>query len=80
MLHGHNHEQTVLEFKTMTGPLFRHRGTSASDAMSEHTPTARYNEYRINKANNGWFCEMICHAVADANSVWECERRILRED
>ena len=80
VLHGHNHQQSVLEFKTMTGPLFVIGVPSASDAMSEHNPTARYNEYRINQTNNGWFCEMICHAVADANSVWECERRILRND
>ena len=80
VLHGHNHQQTVLEFKTITGPLFVIGVPSASDAMSEHNPTARYNEYRINQTNNGWFCEMVCHAVADANSVWECERRILRHD
>jgi len=78
VLHGHNHEQTLAELETATGPLFVLGVPSASDAMSGRNPAARYNEYRIERANSGWFCEMICHAVAEPNSVWECERRILR--
>jgi 3',5'-cyclic AMP phosphodiesterase CpdA len=78
VLHGHNHEQTLVELQTITGPLFVVGVPSASDAMAGRTPAARYNEYRIDRVDNGWFCEMICHAVAESNSVWECERRILR--
>jgi 3',5'-cyclic AMP phosphodiesterase CpdA len=78
VLHGHNHEQTLVELETITGTLFVVGVPSASDAMSGRIPAARYNEFQIGKVNNGWFCEMICHAVAESNSVWECERRILR--
>ena len=80
VLHGHNHEQTVLELETMTGPAFVIGVPSASEAVSGRIPAARYNEYRIIKVNNGWRCEMIGRAVADVQThVWECERRILRE-
>jgi 3',5'-cyclic AMP phosphodiesterase CpdA len=80
VLHGHNHEQTVFEFDTATGPAVVVGVPSASEAVSGRIPAARYNEYRIAKVGNGWHCEMIGHAVADTDiHVWECERRVLRE-
>jgi len=65
ILHGHNHEQTLVELQPTTGPLFVVGVPSASDAMAGRTPAARYNECRIDRVDNGWFCEMIRHAVAD---------------
>jgi 3',5'-cyclic AMP phosphodiesterase CpdA len=80
VLHGHNHEQTLFELETVTGPATVVGVPSASEAVSGRIPAARYNEYRIGKIDNGWRCEMIGRAVADSNAhVWECERRVLRE-
>jgi 3',5'-cyclic AMP phosphodiesterase CpdA len=80
VLHGHNHEQTVFEFDTVTGPAVVVGVPSASEAVSGRIPAARYNEYGIARVGNGWRCEMVGRAVADSNShVWECERRVLRE-
>jgi 3',5'-cyclic AMP phosphodiesterase CpdA len=79
VLHGHNHEQTLFELATVTGPAIVVGVPSASEAVSGRIPAARYNEYRIGKVNNGWRCEMVGRAVAESNThVWECERRILR--
>jgi len=80
VLHGHNHEQTLFELETVTGPAIIVGVPSASEAVSGRISAARYNEYRIAKVNNGWHCEMIGRAVAESNThVWECERRILRD-
>jgi len=80
VLHGHNHEQTLFELATVTGPAIVVGVPSASEAVSGRVSAARYNEYRIGKVNNGWRCEMIGRAVAESNThVLECERRILRE-
>jgi 3',5'-cyclic AMP phosphodiesterase CpdA len=80
VLHGHNHEQTVFEFDTVTGPAVVVGVPSASEAVSGRIPAARYNEYRIAKVGHGWRCEMVGRAVADTSArVRECERRILRE-
>jgi 3',5'-cyclic AMP phosphodiesterase CpdA len=80
VLHGHNHEQTVFEFDTVTGPAVIVGVPSASEAVSGRIPAARYNEYSIARVGNGWACEMVGRAVADSNShVWECERRVLLE-
>jgi 3',5'-cyclic AMP phosphodiesterase CpdA len=80
VLHGHNHEHTVFEFDTATGPAVVVGVPSASEAVSGRVPAARYNEYRIDRAANGWRCEMVGRAVADTTAhVWECERRALRE-
>ena len=80
VLHGHNHEHTVFEFDTATGPAVVVGVPSASEAVSGRIPAARYNEYRIHSVANGWRCEMVGRAVADtAAHVWECERRVLRK-
>jgi 3',5'-cyclic AMP phosphodiesterase CpdA len=80
VLHGHNHEQTLFELPTATGPAIVVGVPSASEAMSGTVPAARYNEYRIDRVGNGWRCEMVGRAVAEtATHVWECERRTLRD-
>jgi 3',5'-cyclic AMP phosphodiesterase CpdA len=80
VLHGHNHEQTLFELDTVSGPAVIVGVPSASEAVSEGTPAARYNEYRIGRVRNGWRCELIGRAVADSNAhVRECERKVLRE-
>ena len=80
VLHGHNHEQTLFELETVTGPAIIVGVPSASEAVSGRIPMARYNEYCIAKVNNGWRCEMVGRAVADsAAHVSEIERRIIRE-
>lgn len=80
VLHGHNHEQTVLEFPTATGPALIVGVPSASEAIEGRAPAARYNQYAIARNGNGWRVEMVGRAVAGpAEHVWECERRLLRE-
>jgi 3',5'-cyclic AMP phosphodiesterase CpdA len=80
LLHGHNHEHTVLEFDTATGPAIAVGVPSASEAVSGRIPAARYNEYHIGRVDSGWRCEMVGRAVADTSAhVWECERRVLRK-
>ena len=78
MLHGHNHEQTLFELETVTGPAIVVGVPSASEAVSGRIPMARYNEYCIAKVDNGWRCEMVGRAVATAHAhVSEIERRII---
>ena len=80
VLHGHNHEQTLFELETVTGPAIVVGVPSASEAVSGRVPMARYNEYRIAKIDNGWRCEMVGRAVANSVAhVSEIERRVLRE-
>ena len=80
VLHGHNHEQTVHEVDTATGPAFVIGVPSASEAIAGSIPTARYNEYCIGRVDGGWRCEMVGRAVAASpEHVWEVERRLLRE-
>ena len=80
VLHGHNHEQTLFELETVTGPAIVVGVPSASEAVSGRIPMARYNEYRIAKIDNGWRCEMVGRAVANSVAhVSEIERRMLRE-
>jgi 3',5'-cyclic AMP phosphodiesterase CpdA len=81
VLHGHNHEQTLRELETATGPAIIVGVPSASEAVEGRVPTARYNEYTIARSKRGWRCEMVGRAVASApEHVWECERKVLRED
>jgi 3',5'-cyclic AMP phosphodiesterase CpdA len=81
VLHGHNHEQTVRELETATGPATIVGVPSASEAVEGRIPAARYNEYTIMRSKRGWRCEMVGRAVASApEHVWECERKVLRED
>jgi 3',5'-cyclic AMP phosphodiesterase CpdA len=79
VLHGHDHAQTVHKLETVAGPAFVIGVPSASEAVAGRIPAARYNEYRIERVDGGWSCEMVGRAVADtAAHVWECERRVLR--
>jgi 3',5'-cyclic AMP phosphodiesterase CpdA len=80
VLHGHNHEQTVHELETATGPAIVIGVPSASEAVGANTPAARYNEYSIARAGEGWHLEMVGRSVAASpEHVWESERRVLRE-
>jgi 3',5'-cyclic AMP phosphodiesterase CpdA len=80
VLHGHNHEQTILELETVSGTAIVIGVPSASEAVDGRAPAARYNEYAIARTNDGWRCEMTGRCVAAASDhVWECERRLLRE-
>jgi len=79
VLHGHNHEQTVLEFPTATGPALIVGVPSASEAVEGRAPAARYNQYRISKAGDGWRVEMIGRSAhGSPDQIRECERRLLR--
>ena len=79
VLHGHDHAQTVHQLETATGPAIVVGVPSASEAVAGRRPAARYNEYRVERVDDGWRCEMVGRAVADtAAHVWECERRVLR--
>ena len=80
VLHGHDHQQTVHEIETVSGPAFVVGVPSASEAVEGRVPAARYNEYCIGRNGNGWRIEMIGRSVAAApEHVWESERRVLRE-
>jgi 3',5'-cyclic AMP phosphodiesterase CpdA len=80
VLHGHNHEQTVLELPTATGPAIIVGVPSASEAVEGRAPAARYNQYSIARNGEGWRVEMIGRSVAAApEHVWESERRVLRD-
>jgi 3',5'-cyclic AMP phosphodiesterase CpdA len=80
VLHGHNHEQTMLELDTASGQAIVVGVPSASEAVEGRIPAARYNEYSIARTNGGWRCEMIGRSVAATpEHVWESERRVLRE-
>ena len=79
VLHGHNHEQTMVELDTASGPAIVVGVPSASEAVAGRIPAARYNEYRIARKDGGWHIEMVGRAVAASpQHVFECERRILR--
>jgi 3',5'-cyclic AMP phosphodiesterase CpdA len=80
VLHGHDHRQTTLPLDTATGPVWVIGVPSASEAVEGRIPAARYNEYRIERTDGGWRCEMIGRAVENSADMRECERRILRED
>jgi 3',5'-cyclic AMP phosphodiesterase CpdA len=80
VLHGHNHEQTIRELDTCSGPAIVVGVPSASEAVEGRIPAARYNEYGIVRVRGGWACEMVGRSVVSTpEHVWECERRILRE-
>jgi 3',5'-cyclic AMP phosphodiesterase CpdA len=80
ILHGHNHEQTIRELDTVSGPAFVVGVPSASEAVEGRIPAARYNEYRIARKGSGWQCEMVGRALAaEPAHVFECERVMLRE-
>jgi 3',5'-cyclic AMP phosphodiesterase CpdA len=79
VLHGHNHEQTILEFETASGVATVIGVPSASEAVEGREPAARYNEYAIARSDGGWRCEMVGRAATATEHVWECERRVLRE-
>ncbi len=80
VLHGHNHVQTVHELPTATGPAFVVGVPSASEAVEGRIPAARWNEYGIARAGDGWRVEMVGRSVAaDPAHVWESERRLLRD-
>ena len=79
VLHGHNHKQSVHELETVSGPAIVVGVPSASEAARGPKRGARYNEYNIERAGNGWHVEMVGRAAAGPGQVWECERRVLRE-
>jgi len=79
VLHGHNHRQSVQELDTENGRALIVGVPSASEAVDGRAPAARYNEYHIDRAGNGWRVEMVGRAAANIDQVWECERRVLRD-
>jgi 3',5'-cyclic AMP phosphodiesterase CpdA len=80
VLHGHDHAQTVHELETATGLAIVVGVPSASEAVEGRMLAARYNEYNIARAGNGWRVEMVGRSVAASpEHVWECDRRVLRE-
>jgi hypothetical protein len=70
----------VHEVPTATGPAIVVGVPSASEAVEGRIPSARYNEYSIARAGDGWRIEMVGRSVAASpGHVWESERRLLRE-
>ena len=79
VLHGHDHKQSVHKLDTVSGKAIIVGVPSASEAIEGRSPAARYNEYNIARAGNGWRVEMVGRAAASSEQVWECERLVLRE-
>lgn len=79
VLHGHNHKQSVQELETVSGPAIVVGVPSASEIADGPMRGARYNEYNIEHAGNGWHVEMVGRAAVNAKQVLECERRVLRK-
>ena len=79
VLHGHDHKQSVHKLETVSGKAIIVGVPSASEAIEGRSPAARYNEYNIARAGNGWRVEMVGRAAASPEQVWECERLVLRE-
>jgi 3',5'-cyclic AMP phosphodiesterase CpdA len=78
VIHGHDHERSVIE---LPGPRRRISVVgvpSASEAPpGEHDP-AGYNLYRIDGAAGAWRCEAISHGLArDGKSIAEVARMTL---
>lgn len=80
VLHGHNHEQSLLELETVSGPALVIGVPSASEAVDGRIPAARYNEYAIERAGNGWRVEMTGRAATSDGKVRQCEKRLIRAD
>ncbi len=78
VLHGHMHAQTVHELPTAKGTALIVGVPSASEAIEGLTPAARYNTYAIAREPAGWRVEMVGRAVG-GDTVFECERRVLKE-
>ncbi len=78
VLHGHNHEQSVVECATLSGPAIVVGVPSASESIPGHAPSARYNVYGIEQTKDGWRVEMTGRAAVSETSVFECERVVLR--
>lgn len=78
VLHGHNHEQSVAMLETNSGSAIVVGVPSASDGGEGDTVPARYNEYGIERAGNGWRIEMVGRKATHNGEVLECERRILK--
>ncbi len=58
VLYGHNHAQSVAFLQGNGGPCPVVGVPSASAAGHGRTPLARYNLFRISRANGTWSCEM----------------------
>ncbi|BAQ18179.1 metallophosphoesterase family protein [Methyloceanibacter caenitepidi] len=78
VLHGHNHEQSLIECETVSGPAIVVGAPSASEAVDGRIPAARYNEYAIERAGNGWRVEMTGRAATRNGDVRESEKRVIR--
>ncbi len=78
VLHGHNHEQTVLECETVSGPAVIVGVPSASEAVDGRIPAARYNEYAIDRVGSGWSVEMTGRAFSSSGQIRDCETHVLR--
>jgi 3',5'-cyclic AMP phosphodiesterase CpdA len=78
VLHGHNHEQSLIECETISGPALVVGVPSASEAVDGRIPAARYNEYAIERAGNGWRVQMTGRAATDTGEVRDYEKRVIR--
>ncbi|GAB4240293.1 MAG: hypothetical protein Kow0032_27850 [Methyloligellaceae bacterium] len=84
VLYGHNHDQAVHFLDTRTGRTPVVGVPSASVALAERKPLARYNLFRIGgDAEAGWSCQLIGRGLpprgAGGSPVTELERLTLSE-
>jgi 3',5'-cyclic AMP phosphodiesterase CpdA len=80
VLHGHNHETSLHELETASGPAFVIGVPSASEASEADIPAAGYNEYAIDRVDGGWHLDMVTRApTRDLGTFIESKKRTLRE-
>lgn len=71
VLHGHNHRQMLahIERDNYRIPVFGVASASARQTVLH--PAAHYNLYRIERANDGWACEVTVRAWQDQRSCFD---------
>ncbi|MBG6208504.1 3',5'-cyclic AMP phosphodiesterase CpdA [Labrenzia sp. EL_126] len=68
ILHGHTHIDSFEEIEGPDGPVAVVGVPSATSAPGGHNPAARYNLFKIEKKDAGWYCLMEEHGFEASNT------------
>ncbi len=81
VIHGHDHERSLIHVAGPRGPIPVAGVPSASEAPpGEHDP-AGYNLYRVEQAGGAWRCELRSRGMArDGETITEIARTVLLGD
>ena len=78
VLYGHQHYQAFEMLETKSGQAAIVGAPSASSAHTEPNHLARYNLFRIQKANDKWNCEMTGRGLESVGGIMrELEKRLI---